>query len=41
LCGILIGATSRWQGGEAMIRGGGVLIALTGTYFLYLQRGLT
>ena len=41
LCGILIGTTSRWPGGEAMIRGGGVLIALTGTYFLYLQRGLT
>ena len=37
LCGILIGATNRWQGGEALIRGGGVLIALTGAYFLYLQ----
>jgi urease accessory protein len=41
LCGILIGATNRWQGGEALIRGGGVLIALTGAYFLYLQLGLT
>jgi urease accessory protein len=37
LCGILIGATNRWQGGEALIRGGGVLIALTGAYFLYRQ----
>ncbi len=41
LCGIVIGATNRWQGGEALIRGGGVLIALTGAYFLYLQLGLT
>jgi urease accessory protein len=41
LCGILIGATSRWQAGEAFIRAGGVLIALIGAYFLYLQRGLT
>jgi urease accessory protein len=41
LCGILIGATNRWQGGEALIRGGGVLIALTGAYFFYRQLGLT
>jgi len=41
LCGILIGATNRWQGGVGLIRGGGVLIALTGAYFLYLQLGLT
>jgi urease accessory protein len=37
LCGILIGATNRWQGGEALIRGGGILIGLTGAYFLYRQ----
>jgi urease accessory protein len=41
LCGILIGVTNHWQGGEALIRGGGVLIALTGFYFLYLQLRLT
>jgi urease accessory protein len=37
LCGILIGATNRWQGGEVLIRGGGILIGLTGAYFLYRQ----
>jgi urease accessory protein len=34
LCGILFSLLSRWRAGQAVVRGGGAIIALTGAMFL-------
>jgi urease accessory protein len=39
LCGITIGALSRWPAGERLIQGLGVAIAALGCYFLALSMG--